>query len=310
MGGNVFKDRTQSIKKENIEPTVKKYFKELSKVFPQKKDMFSKEYLKYVGSVGKKAESGDIDFAIDTKSIIKDFSDESIMEWGLNPEEVKEQMLKYKKRARTATDEELTLRAILKGIVTRINLESDNIYSDEVKISAGSIFSLFPQYNQEGQELASGVQIDWMIGSLDLLEFSYYSEVYDGNVKGLHRTQLIVSVFNNIGVTYSHTKGIFLKGSKEIITKNPKEIIDYLNEKYRFSITREIIGNYFLFYEYLQENLPEDELMKIMNIYFRILSYTRTDIPYNVQDLWLGLNETEHYETKFLPEDSSLKGIK
>jgi hypothetical protein len=36
MGGNVFKGKTQSIKLENIEPTVERYLAELQVVFPQK----------------------------------------------------------------------------------------------------------------------------------------------------------------------------------------------------------------------------------------------------------------------------------
>ncbi len=132
MGGNVFKNKTQSIKKENIMPTVELYFQELSKVFPGKKNIFTLENMKFIGSVLKKDISGDIDFAIDTRSIIdKDFSDKSIQKWGLNPEEVKTQMLTYKKRARTATDSELMVRAILKGIVTKINNDATNLYCDE-----------------------------------------------------------------------------------------------------------------------------------------------------------------------------------
>ena len=47
MGGNIFRGKTQPIKLENIEPTVELYLHELGRVFPQKKDMFTKKFFKY-----------------------------------------------------------------------------------------------------------------------------------------------------------------------------------------------------------------------------------------------------------------------
>ena len=92
MGGNIFKGKTQPIKIENIEPTVERYLMELKVVFPQKAEIFTKKFFKYIGSVGKKPVSGDIDFAIDISTIVdKSFSDKSIQKWGLNPDEVKTQ---------------------------------------------------------------------------------------------------------------------------------------------------------------------------------------------------------------------------
>ena len=41
MGGNIFKGKTKSIKKENIEETVSNYFAEMKRVFPKKKGIFN-----------------------------------------------------------------------------------------------------------------------------------------------------------------------------------------------------------------------------------------------------------------------------
>ena len=307
MGGNIFKGKTQSIKIENIESTVDKYFQELAMVFPHKK-IFDKKHFTYLGSVGKKPVSGDIDFGIDSRSIVsKNFSDKSIKEWGLNPDLVKEQMLKYKKRAKTATDEELMMRAILKGIVDKINSTAINLYCDEKKITAGNIFGLFPQYTPEGEKLDYGVQMDWMVGNLDLLRFSYYSDEYPQGYKGLMRTQLMVALFKNIDVTYSHLKGITDIKTKKLIANNPKDIIEYANDTYGFKITRNVIDNYFSFVEYLEDNLDKNVFESILNIYFNILSHTRVDIPKNLHKIWRKLNKKEHYETKFLPDNSLLK---
>jgi len=307
MGGNVFRGKTQSIKLENIDPTVKRYFQELARIFPNKKDIFNHDKMRYIGSVGKKPVSGDIDFAIDVSSIVdKKVSDKSIQKWGLNPEEVKKQMLAYKKRAKTATDSELMVRAILKGIVTKINAYAENLYCDEKKITSGNIFGLFPQYTEAGEKLDYGVQMDWMIGDMDLLEFSYFSDKYEGNVKGLHRTQLMLSMFNYYGYSFNHTKGLSDIETGEKLATKPKDMIPYLENAMGLKLSKNIINNYFKLIKKLDE-IPKKDRDGILNIYFKILSHTRTDIPFDIQDDWRRLNKKEHYETKFLPDDSLLK---
>jgi len=307
MGGNVFKGKTQSIKLENIQPTVNLYFQELARVFPGKKDMFNNKKMKYIGSVGKKPVSGDIDFAIDASTIVdKNFSDKSIQKWGLNPEEVKEQMKAYKKRARTATDSELMMRAMLKGIVTKINAYAENLYCDEKKITAGNIFGLFPQYNEDGEKLDYGVQIDWMVGDLDLLEFSYFSDKYEGNVKGLHRTQLMLAMFQYYGYSFNHTKGLTDKETGEKLATKPADMVPYLEKAMGLKLSKKVMNNYFKLVAKLDE-IPKKDKDGILNIYFRILSHTRADIPLDLQNDWRRLNKKNKYETKFLPDDSLLK---
>lgn len=306
MGGNIFKDQSQPIKRENIEPTVKRYFEELKRVFPNKAYIFDKAYFKYVGSVGKKAESGDIDFAIDLSSISDEYqSPANMAKWGLDSDEVKEQFLKYKKRARTATDTELMRRAIMKGIVDIINEKSTNIYCNEKKIGAGGIFTLFPQFTPEGEELVYGVQIDWLIGDLPWLEFSYYSESYDGNVKGLHRTQLLLAMFDRIGYSFSHTKGVVNKETKKVVARTVEGAIKLLEVKYGFKFKEGEINNFFkiidrIFY------LGEEVFTEILDIYFKILDRTRCDIPLGLQDYWLESKDRLGLTGKFLPEDSKL----
>jgi uncharacterized protein YfcZ (UPF0381/DUF406 family) len=306
MGGNIFKGKTSPIKKEYILPTVKEYFTELGRVFPQKKSFFNNKYYKFVGSVLKKDVSGDIDFAIDVSTIVdKNFTAKSLAKWGLNKDEVEEQMLKYKKRARTATDSELMIRATMKGIVTKINAYAENIYCDEKKIGSGSIFGFFPQYNEAGEKLDTGVQMDWLIGNLELLEFSYYSTSYEGNVKGLHRTQLLLSMFNYYGYTFNHTKGLSDKETGEKLAIKPKEIMPYLEKKVGFKLSKNTTNDFFRLSETL-DKLPKKDRDGILNVFFKILSHTRADIPYNLQEDWKRLNKKYNYETKFLPDNSRL----
>ena len=307
MGGNIFKGKTASIRKENIMPTVELYFQELGRLFPHKKDMFNLKKMKFVGSVLKKDLSGDIDFAIDISSIVdKSFSEKSIAKWGLNKEEVVKQFQAYKKRARTATDAELMIRAMMKGIVTKINAYAEHIHCDDKKVGIGGIFGLYPQYNEQGEELGTGVQIDWMIGDIDLLEFSYHSESYEGNVKGLHRTQLFLAMFNHYGYTFSHTKGLMDKETGEKIATKPKDIVPYLEDAMDIKLGKSTINNFFKLVKTL-DKIPKKDKDDILNIFFKIMSHTRADIPLDLQEDWKRLNKKFKYETKFLPDSSLLK---
>ena len=105
-----------------------------------------------------------------------------------------EKLEKLIRRARTSTKGELGWKAFLQLLAEYINENSDLIEADLKKIKPGVMFSLFPQFNPEGEQQDVGVQIDWMVGNLDWLTFSYFSDVPSEDeplLKGLHRTQLI-----------------------------------------------------------------------------------------------------------------------
>jgi len=296
MGGNIFSNTTK-IKKEDINTTVDKYFNELKTIFPKKEYLFNTTKMKYIGSVGKKPYSGDIDFAIDRKDIVNDFV-ESIHEWDLDFNVVMTTYKKLQKRSRTATDIELQTKAILIGIGQKINLHKKNIEVEIKKTNTGNMFSSFPQYRKK--KLQKNVQIDWMVGELDLLMFSYYSKSYEGVTKGLHRTQLLLSIFNVYGYSFNHTKGLLNKETNHQTT-NVDEILETL-----YSIVGEVDS-----YDYneLVKSLPIEKRDEVLNVYFRILSRTRCDIPENIQNDWVRLDKTENYETRFLPETSKLKVV-
>ena len=306
MGGNVFKGKTDRIKRDDITTTLDNYFNELGRLFPKKKDIF--KYFKPVGSVGKKDTSGDIDLAIDVSTILdKNFSDESIKEWGVEPQIIKDNFIKLKTRSRTATDSQLMLKAFLLELVKVINSKSPNIFCDEKKVTPGNIFSLYPQFDgTTKKKLDIGVQIDWMIGDLDWLEFSYYSEEYKGNVKGLHRTQLMLSMFTNKGLIFNHAGGVKDKETNTIIATKPSEAIDKLNELYKFKLTKSILENYFTLRTFLEKNLDKSEYDSIIGIYLRILDSTRCDIPEDLQNTWKARKTELQLTGKYLPDDSNL----
>jgi len=305
-GGNVFKGKTKPIRREFIELTVQNYFNELATIFPKKKDIFNKEHMKYIGSVGKKPISGDIDLAIDTSSIVdRDMSDESIKQWGLDPKAVKYQFEKYKKRARSASDEALMMRSILTGIVTIINRDSPNLYCNEKKITAGNIFGLYPQYDTDGNKLPYGVQIDWMVGNIDWLTFSYYSNSYKDNVKGLHRTQLVLSMFQNLGYRFNHISGVTDKETGKVVATNPKDAIKILAKGYNMNLSGDTINDYHKLID-LVKLLPKNERDNILAIYFKILDRTRADIPIDLQPVWRKRKDELGLTGKFLPQESAL----
>lgn len=304
MGGNIFKGKTDNIKKEYIQSTLFHYLKELSIIFPGT-TLF--DNIKLLGSAGKKDISGDIDLAIDLDLLIPNTMSINIPNTlNLDIVEVYSNFKKIEKRAKTATSSQILTRAILISAANEINNKSTDIYCDVKKITNGNLFSMFPQYNENNEKLDTYVQIDWMVGNIDWLEFSYYSEQYDGNVKGLHRTQLLLSLFTNKGLIFNHLNGVKDKETNNIVATTPTDAITLLNDLYKFNINYDIIKNYFSLYEYIVSNISTEELKNILKIYLNILDSTRCDIPYNLQDYWLEYRDEYDLSGKFLPKESIL----
>ena len=306
-GGNIFKGKTSSIPKEFIEETVREYFADLKKTFPKKKDIFNKKHFKYLGSVGKKAFSGDIDFGIDVSSIIdKEISDEGIQSWGVNIDEFNKKFEKIQKRARTATTEQSKIKALLFLIAERINNKSQRIHCDEKKTTSGNMFGFFPQISNK-KEVGTGCQIDWMVGNLDWLSFSYHSNVYSGNVKGLHRTQLMLAMFQHLDMSFNHVSGVTDKNTKKIIATSPEEALELLSKGFKTTITSAKSKDYFKLQTIIQKQSKKDQ-DNIYDIYLRILDRTRADIPEDLQLYWINNKSRLGLTGKFLPSDSNLIG--
>jgi len=299
MGGNVF-TATDEIKKEDIDPTLDNFFNEFIRLFPKAEPHFKQEKRQTLGSAGKKKESGDIDLALSATSF------DNIDDWGLDPEYVHKVFELFKSRARTSTDDQMMKRAIIVAIAQKI--ENANTYLDvDVKGSAsGALFLQAPQFNKAGEQLGKNVQIDINVGDIDWLKFAYYSSVYSGNVKGLHRTQLLVALFANKGYIFSHNYGVKNKDTQEVEAKTPAQAIELLNKLYGADFSNEILENYFSIIESLKKNLSEQDLNRVYDIYLKILDSTRADIPEDLQDYWIASQERLQLKGKFLPEDSNL----
>ena len=225
MGGNIFKSTATSIPRDRIEPTIKAYTKALGEIFPMKEHSLT--FFEPVGSAGKKEISGDLDLAIDALHIVRSFTSTELAKWDVDWEDWNLLYLKIDKRARTATQQMSKMRALLTLIAAK--LAENNIQVND-RVTAGNIFTCFEQHDENGPT-GDYVQIDWMVGDVDWLRWSYYSHG-EISLKGLHRTQFLVALFSEIGYTFNHFSGIKEKKSKEWTITTPEDALRLLSKHY------------------------------------------------------------------------------
>ena len=324
-GGNVFAGRTESIPREFIHPTLERYYQELKRLFPLKNRVFGS--FKPVGSVGKKDLSGDIDLAIDSSDIFPngEVNPKELMDWNIDPEKWKETFDKFKKRSRTRTDKEIGWRAFFSELAEYIDNNSELIVADLKKISPSTMFSLFPQITDEGEQKDVGVQIDWMIGNRQWLEFAYYSDPpsqEDKYLKGLHRTQLMLSMFLVKGMSYDHSSGLKDKETRKLITDDPYEVTRLLGKVYGGRIDRKETNNFHSLHNWLKSNSSASEYDEAIGAFIKILDRTKSVklkdkstgevihcgyIPKELEDLWIQKQEELDLRGKYICRDTNEK---
>lgn len=297
MGGNIF-NSTKPIKKEHIKPTLFQFLIQFKAIFPKAEPHFRE--MRTLGSVGKKDYSGDIDLALSGKSF------DNLEDWGLDKDAVARLFEGFKKRARTATDDQLMKRAVIVAIAQKIESSKQDILVDVKGSGSGALFLAFPQFDEHNDDIGVNVQVDINVGDVDWLEFAYYSSNYTGNVKGLHRTQLMLAMFSNKGYTFSHNYGVKNKETQEIVANNPQEAIELLNKEYNINLDRASISDYFQLMEALEKDVDREELGKILDIYIKILDRTRADVPDDLQSYWIKHQQRLGLKGKFLPNTSNL----
>ena len=300
-GGHVFVGGSDPIRKEDIPNTLNAYLQEIKKLFPKVWKYW--ENPQTLGSVGKKDVSGDIDLAIDDKGL------KNPEDWNLDVQHVTELYDTFKKRARTASPDDIMKRAVITAIGEYINEHTDKIIANDKSAGNGTLFSQFDQIGADGKPNGKTVQIDVNFGDVDWLKFAYFSDAYAGNVKGLHRTQLMLHMFSYKGYTFNHVKGIKNKETGEQVADKPEQAIELLNKLYGFHITEKILQNYFELQKFLRKNLNNNDLFGIYNIYLKTLDSTRCDIPEDLQAYWVEHQDQLGLTGKFLPNDSNLKPL-
>lgn len=307
-GGNVFNEiKSSSIRKEFIAPTLKEFYKQFTKVFPAAELHF--QGIVALGSSAPestKKEPGDIDLALSEDSF------KNIDDWNLEQEDINKLVSVFEKRARTSSREQLIKRAIIVLIADKLAEVSTNIATDSKSSSSGTLFCQFPQFNSNGKIVKDEegnekrVQIDINIGDVDWLKFAYYSTSYEGNVKGLHRTQLLVALFSHKGYTFSHNYGVKNKVTQEIVANKPQKAIQLLNMLYGLRLNEKVLENYHSLMNALKKGLNKEDLHSVFDSYLRILDSTRADIPDDLQEYWKENQQRLGLKGKFLPSDSNL----
>jgi len=241
-GGN--KAGTGPIKLEHIEPTLKKFTAEFSKAVgvPVKFDT--------LGSVGHKAESGDLDLSLDITYFVKKEGDKFKSIWKkLKQEQYETKIEALKARAKSATYNKLAVKALCQFLFEAIDKTPMGEYlvePDSAKVQ-GTLFFKYPVVGTD-----NSVQIDVNVGHKEWLNFSYYSDknIYSkdfqskfGPLKGLHRTQLLIAMFKAKDYVFRHSEGVANKEG-EVKAHTPQEAVDLLNELYKSDIKLADVSNY------------------------------------------------------------------
>jgi len=316
-GGNVFAGKTDSIPLEFIQPTLDKYYEELDRLFPEHSDKFRN--FQPLGSVGKKARSGDIDLAVNVREMFPDgeVNPEDVESWNIASEDWLKEVEKLSKRARSSTPAQIGWKAFLRLLAEYMNDNSDLIEADIKKIGPGTMFSLFPQFDKNGDQQDMGVQIDWMVGNIDWLTFSYFSDAPSEDeplLKGLHRTQLIHALILAKDHSFSHTKGVKNKKTGEIVAFSKDEILNLLSNLYRNKMTLNDTLNFNTLYDWMG-NIDENDRNNVLRIYLKILDTTRGNkdpsgercgyIPKVLEQTYLSLLKNDQLKGKFLCKEAN-----
>tara|TARA_R110000796_G_scaffold146848_1_gene263581 strand:+ start:4842 stop:5756 length:915 start_codon:yes stop_codon:yes gene_type:complete len=289
-GGNVFKNTeydTQNIPLDNIQPTVNKFAEDLSKLFPAKSLAFKNITNKnsWLGSTGKKPESGDVDLAFPIEHFFLN-GEPDIKGWRISEDEFNALYGKNRKRARTATDEQIQVKSMVELIVQKINSSGTDLFSSDKASGAGSIHFSFPQYTPSGEKLNSFSQFDLDIGDIDWLKFRFNSVLPKDNpqIKGLHRGQLMLAMFAVTGYTFKSGKGFIRKDNREIVAKKPQGAMEVFNSEYNppNPLTLEILGDYGKLVNYIKDNFKPEDKNSTLDMFKRALERADAYVPDNI----------------------------
>lgn len=289
-GGNVFKNSeydAQNVVLNNIQPTVNKFVEDFGRLFPNKKASFAELTNKnnWLGSTGKKAESGDVDLAYSSDNFFVN-GQPDIKGWGLNPDEFTPLYEKSKKASRSATDEQIQVKTLIQLIVKKINSSGGDLYASDKAANGGVIHFSYPQYTPSGEKLPARAQLDLDTGDLDWLKFRFNSDLPedDPQIKGLHRGQLMLALFAATGYTFKSGKGFMRKGTGEIIASKPQEALEVFNQEYQPSqpLNLKIINDYAQLMNYVKTALKPEDRESTLNMFKEALRRADAYVPGNI----------------------------
>lgn len=301
MGGNIWVN-SDPINAEHIVPTTIKYFEELGRILGEE---ISKEILDnciFIGSTGKSRISGDIDICININALYP-ANNRALSDYHISETDYESTLIKLTNRARTATKQNLSIKAFLKELSKVINDSNGDILIDEKKIDYNSMFSQFDQYDNDNI-IDKKVQVDWIFSeNMDWAEFAYHSS-NNSNYKGLHRTQLLISLLSNMDYGFSHSYGYYEKNKKDTtLSTSIVNLLEIINNYYVLDINKEDLDSFETMYSFINTNLYDSD--DILDIYLGILDKTRTEIPTVLHKYYKENKERLNLTGKFLTKPVS-----
>ena len=265
-GGNVFKNTeydTMPIPLSNISTTVDKFIDDLSRTFPNKRSSFQDSSKNFF-----------IDGEADTQG------------WGIDKDAYDALYEKKKKSSRTATNEQIVLKALIQLVVQKINSTGGDSHASDKASGAGAIHLSFPQYSQDGKKLDSRTQLDLDIGNIEWLIFRNNSELPkdNPNIKGLHRGQLMLAMFATTGYTFKSGMGFIRKSDREILADSPEGAVEVFNSEYmpNTPLTVGTLNNYNKLMDFVKNSLKPEDKEKTLNFFSEALRRANAYVPDNI----------------------------
>lgn len=197
MSQNVFKTPDGSliarrIRKDEIMPTIQWLEKITGLDFTQDKDENGVP-VKWLGTTGRKSDSGDLDLSVDEREINKEQLKTTLMQW-----------------------------AQTQGIPAEQIQNSKNFRAGWIQLAGDSVHFRAPI---KGDPKQGFVQTDFMFSADPVWQqWSMRGGLPDSPYKGMHRHILLASVARGQGLKYSYKNGLVDPETNQTITKDPTKI--------------------------------------------------------------------------------------
>ena len=121
-----------------------------------------------------------------------------------------------------------------------------------------------------------------MIGNLPWLKFAYHSGE-SGQLKGIHRTQLLVAMLSNKGYTFLHLKGIKDKITQQFVATTPTEAAKLFSSAFGECVEEDLYS-FISTHHFLKSHSTEKEYAEIIKSYLKILRISKAQIPFVLQN--------------------------
>jgi hypothetical protein len=116
----------------------------------------------------------------------------------------------------------------------------------------------------------------------------------------------MLAAFQVANMSFNHASGVKDKTTGNVIATAPNQALAVLSDTLGFEVARYTTEDYYKLHALLKTSMKLDQYSALLNIYFKILDSTRTDIPDDMQNEWRARKDQLGLTGKFLPETSAL----